>query len=69
MWVDALLAFGGKTQGGQELLILEGYLELDKEICSPVTALIYLLGTRVLRALLGAKEVFPRAAPTCGPGL
>lgn len=32
MWVDALLAFGGKTQGGQESLTLEGYSEQDKGI-------------------------------------
>lgn len=66
MWIDALLAFCRQDPKRAGIVDIKGYLKLEtREVCHPVPALICLLGTGVLRALLEAEGVFPRA----GPGL
>lgn len=61
MWVDALMAFGGKTQGGQELLTLEGYLEPDKGILTSSASFDLFARNQGAQGLAGNRRGFPQS--------
>lgn len=58
MWVDALLAFGGKAQGGQELLTLEGYSGLGKGILPSSASLDLFARNQGAQGLAGSRRAF-----------
>lgn len=62
MWVDALLASGGKTQGGQELLTLGGYLELDKGILLSNASFELFARDQGAQGLAGSRRTFPQSS-------